>query len=358
MNKLFIEVNNLNVKATIYTQRNNSWELLLSEIYDRDHSKWSFELANDVREIDPLLMENYSMMMNMSSNFVKVIPIVIKSLTNNEEKIVQFIENKVLKGFTVKMEKVKREFKLQSFENGLVKGFARLEYISSEEKANIISSLMKAGFTRKHEQKSMIDAFESANEDKGLIINLHIDSQSSFITTYRDGKIIEMKKKGFAISQIYDTLQVKLGVNRKKAIHFFKNYGSIPPTNVRDNRIIHSTSNESGEFISYDKKELSAFITDKIDQFIKGIEKTILNSPDINIKVVYSGEITTLRGANDYISSSLGLTRSSSHESEIFGFSSVNNILTDGIIKQTKMNEKEIVQKNSMFSTLKTLFIR
>lgn len=357
MNKLFIEVNNQDVKATIYTQRENSWVLLASETFGKKRN-WATELAENVKLIDETLMYDYSLLMNFKSNIVNVQK--VNTYSETSEKAV--LENIMAKKLASKYENfdiIKNDVEVVSYENGKAKLLVKTEMVKKEIIVKTLSSLIQAGFARTKKFVSIIDTFENAVIEKGTAYNLHIDAQSSFVNKFEEGKLVKLSKREFGIDEIYKTLSKNMMVTKEKAISLFKHYGSIPPKMVKDNRVIHSHIDFDGNHISIDKREMSEMITEKIDKFIAGTEQEINQLEDINAKVIYSGDITILRGAEGYISSRLKFNISKTHESDIFGFDSVNHIIADGAIKSTKFEEvKTTKTKNTFLQGIKQLFVK
>lgn len=351
MKNLVIEVNNQNIKATIFTQANKTWELLYSQTYDFNDD-WAQRLEKEVRAIDTDLFHNYSLIFNNSKTKIGVQRAVETTFKLDGSDAVEKIQNKIrskAEGYVI----VKNEFEILEVKSGKATGLVKYEMVDEEIHNSIVSILMQRGFSRMYKSESLIDTFETAIDKEGNVINLHIDTHSSFVIKAKEGKVVGLVKKNFAISWIYKVLAEKLDITEEKAMNLFKNYGSIPPTNVVDNRLIHSNG-----VIEVDKMMLSKLITTMIDRYIKGIEKDIVVNENIDVKVLYSGEILNLRGAEKYITTSLGLTNSRAHESQIFGFDSLNNIVADGVIKMAKRQKEETEEKTRPIFAITQLFKR
>jgi hypothetical protein len=160
---------------------------------------------------------------------------------------------------------------------------------------------------------------------------------------FENGNLIKLERRLGGLNIAYDQIAAKIGETREKAIELFKNYGHIPPENVRDNKKIFTKVNyETGTRDIFTQVHLAQYITNFVDQIIGYAQHNIKDFLEKKPKLVVSGDIVLLNGILTYLEKKMALVNVETFETDMFGFHDPNYINIVGQIERIKeKNEKQ-----------------
>lgn len=187
---------------------------------------------------------------------------------------------------------------------------------------------------------SVLSAIENAIKDgsikHGATFNILLEEKFTQLTTVQDGKVISSIKWAFGLTNIYDYISEKMNIDKNSSKTLFSVFGSIPPEDVVDNKVIH-TRKHGKEVEIFTKKDLSKYITEKVNEIFADIKTPIDHiKKTTSIKIIFNGEIKSLTGFKKYAAKSFAEPNIARYNSRVIGLSEGTEFITIGILGEAK----------------------
>ncbi len=140
-------------------------------------------------------------------------------------------------------------------------------------------------------------------------------------------------------------------IKKQDAKTLFKSFGSIPPEDVVDDKVIHMRKNGK-ETEVFTKKDLSRNITEKVNELFANIKYHIDETKlgDKEVRIVFNGEIKTLMGFRKYASKSFDETNITKYKTDIIGLNPETEFITMGMLLENKTHIEEKRKKANAHS--------
>lgn len=189
--------------------------------------------------------------------------------------------------------------------------------------------------------------------DEGVTHSILLEEKFMQLTSIENGVLISSKKYNMGLSNIYQHVADQMGIEKHVAKKLFKSFGSIPPEDVVDDKVIHAVEN-GNELTVFTKKDLSSFITEKVNQIFSYVKDEVY-SEDMEGKtkrIIFNGEIKTLLGFKKYAANSFAEPNIKKYKSNTIGFDSETEFISMGMLigsekfaKQEKETKKEVLYR-------------
>lgn len=188
----------------------------------------------------------------------------------------------------------------------------------------------------------VITAISNSTKEKstknGTTVNVLLEEKFTQVTLMKDGNFVSSQKLNYGLTNIYDHIVEKMSITKNDAKVLFSAFGSIPPEDVVDNKIIH-TNSHGKELEIFTKKNLSEYITETVNNIFANIKTTIdkikLSGED-NVRIMFSGEITSLIGFKKYAAKGFNEKNISKFSSRIIGLKEETEFITVGILGEAR----------------------
>ncbi len=366
-NVLAIEIKDNKTIVTLAKVDNGDYSLILHKTYNSKAVKGNNydgeivdQLVQDLREIniindidETLLTINSSMASidTMRNNF---------NYANSNEAITNHIQATVEKQYPM-VEIVKISNLIDETQMTTKTVWTCIEANKIEFKNEVIRLFKQKGikFTK---IVSTIDAisnsikhYESATK---TTISILVEAKFIQLTWFKNGALTSAVKWKGGLDDIYNHIVNQMSVNKQMAKKLFQSFGSIPPEDVVDDKVIYSNRSEDGrEIIVYTKKDLSRMITEKVQDLFANVKDHIdkLKGED-EVKIVFNGEIKALTGFRKFASKSFNEPDIKKYKSTIIGLRPETEFITMGMLSEVKdiqgkkKKEHLYTQKNSLLS--------
>ncbi len=203
--------------------------------------------------------------------------------------------------------------------------------------------------------KSIQNATKTNEFDEGITFSILVEEKFTQLTTIENGSITSSKKWDNGLTNIYEYISESMRVNKAAAKKLFKSFGSIPPEDVVDDKIVHSR-NEGKELVVFTKKDLSKYITERVNELFANIKTEVDPFKSAkNIKIIFNGEIKSLVGFKKYASKSFAEPNIERFSTQIIGLNEETEFITTGILEQIKPM-KNFVKKQEMNTSRINIF--
>ncbi len=190
-------------------------------------------------------------------------------------------------------------------------------------------------------------------------ISILVEEKFIQLTWIKDNKITSAVKWSHGLTDIYEHISSTMGINKSDAKQLFKSFGSIPPEDVIDDKVIY-TQREGKELNVFTKKDLSRMITEKVQDLFGNVKYHIDELKHNGIKIVFNGEIKTLTGFKKFASKSFNEPDIKKYKSTIIGLNPETEFITMGMLLEVKTplqdNKKRkehlYIQRNSLLTRM------
>ncbi len=184
----------------------------------------------------------------------------------------------------------------------------------------------------------------------GITISILIEEKFTQLTWIDNGVITSSIKWATGLTDIYQHISNMMNIKKPAAKKLFKSFGSIPPEDVVDDKVIH-TRKEGKEMEVFTKKDLSRFITEKVNELFSNVKYHIekLKNDDNQIRIIFNGEIKTLMGFKKYASKSFNEPNIKKFKTNIIGLNPETEFITMGILLEVEDN-LETKKKDKLYS--------
>ncbi len=191
-------------------------------------------------------------------------------------------------------------------------------------------------------------------------ISILVEEKFIQLTWINNNKITSAVKWSHGLTDIYEHISSTMGINKSDAKQLFKSFGSIPPEDVVDDKVIY-TQREGKELNVFTKKDLSRMITEKVQDLFGNVKHHIDElKHNGRIKIVFNGEIKTLTGFKKFASKSFNEPDIKKYKSTIIGLNPETEFITMGMLLEVKtplQNNKKrkehlYIQKNNLLTRM------
>lgn len=360
-NRLVIEIKDNKTIVTFSKMRNSNYDLLFHKRYESRFditisSLYDFKIIDEI--INDLTKDNMIDIINEVFLTINTSRIVFESYTLKYNSTDDLQEKKV--DFRDKLENKYRDI--------LVKNL-----IFTSEKINKNSNTLNVVATAELVEKSYLNDIKAKFREKGLNItdiipitkiienstktqtinkgiafSILVEEKFTQLSIFENGKIISSIKLQFGLLNIYEHIAKMMDINIASAKKLFEKFGSIPPEDVVDDKIIHKREHGK-EFEIFTKKDLSRYITEKVNQLFSNV-KSKMSDFKINessVGIVFSGEIQLLTGFKKYAAKSFAEPNIKQFKTNLIGANLENEFIIMGLLKEdSQLNSSNFYQKS------------
>jgi len=299
-------------------------------------------MKQDVEKYSPItLISNISLMINTYGTLVKT-----------KEKMFDYNTSSSEVKSLIKSE-------LEAEKSGLA--LIGVTFNNIEKKATSLSK--KISFTYELIQKSFLNEVNSSFKVEGIkigkliashkaaraaikpytgsfnfIYNVSIEEKFTTVNIFKDGMFINSAKSPIGLDYIYENIKSKMPISKSEARKLFRNIGNIPPEAVKDNKVIFNKVHEDGTQTAYSKKDLSRYITESVNDIFEGIAANLIAYKDENPTLLFSGEISILKGFEEYAKIALAMTNVQIFKTTLVGINLDTNFSTIGALTKIQKN--------------------
>ncbi len=194
--------------------------------------------------------------------------------------------------------------------------------------------------------------------EDGITMSVLFEEKFTQLSMVENGKLTYSIKWEFGLSDIYDHISNMMQIDKNSAKKLFKSFGSIPPEDVVDDKVLHVIKNGK-ETEVFTKKDLSRYITEKVNVIFSEVKGKIdsVKSEDSNIRIVFNGEIKTLIGFKKYASKSFNEPNIKKYRTNIIGLNPETEFITMGMLLETKTNLEDQEQQIKEVHSTRPTFI-
>ena len=178
-----------------------------------------------------------------------------------------------------------------------------------------------------------------------ITLSILVEEKFTQLVIIDGGTVKYSVKWEMGLSKIYDHISSMMDIDKKSAKGLFKSFGSIPPEDVKDNKIIFK--NEKNDNQIFTKKDLSKFITEKVNELFSNVKSKIdpLKLNKKNIQIIFNGEIKSLIGFKKYATNSFAEPNIVEFNSDIIGLNEETEFITFGILREISSKNSKIKSK-------------
>ncbi len=168
-------------------------------------------------------------------------------------------------------------------------------------------------------------------------ISILVEEKFTQLTWIEDGIVTSSVKWEHGLTNIYQHIANMMKINKSEAKQLFASFGSIPPEDVVDDKVIH-TIKEGKEIEVFTKKDLSRLITEKVKEIFANVKYHIDNhkKKDEKVKIVFNGEIKKLMGFRKFASTSFNEPNIKKFKTNIIGLNPETEFITMGILLEVE----------------------
>lgn len=216
---------------------------------------------------------------------------------------------------------------------------ATVELVEKEYLEEVISQFKFRGI-KFDKVVPLIKAIENSTKtraiENGITFSIIVEEKFTQLVTLENGVVTSAKKYGTGLTNIYDHISNIMNLDKKAAKKLFKAFGSIPPEDVVDDKVIH-TIKHGKELEIFTKKDLSRYITEKVNELFANI-KTMVDpiKDETNIRIVFNGEIKSLTGFKKYAAKSFAEPNIRKFKTRIIGLNEETEFITIGTLTEAK----------------------
>lgn len=263
------------------------------------------------------------------------------------------------------------DMKASDNENSLTKKIINVivEMVPSDYVKEVRSQLNYKGF-KINKLVSVIGSIENSTKENsiknGVTFNILMEEKFTQLTILKDANLISSIKWDYGLTNIYDYISEKMKIDKNSSKTLFSSFGSIPPEEVVDNKVIHIRKHGKENEI-FTKKDLSRFITEQVNHIFADIKTHVdrIKEKIANVNIVFTGEITSLIGFKKYAAKSFAEPNITSFNSRIIGLKEETEFITVGILGENreyigktgkKPIEKLLTPKINVFKKLTRMY--
>lgn len=186
----------------------------------------------------------------------------------------------------------------------------------------------------------LITAIKNSSKIKGnehmTTFSILVEEKFTQLTRIENGIVTLSTKWNEGLTNIYEHIATSMDLSKSSAKTLFKSFGSIPPEEVVDEKVIHSKS-YGKELAVFTKKDLSQYITEKVNELFSNIKSKIDpvkgNKP---IRIIFNGEIKSLIGFKKYAAKSFAEPNIIEFTNKMIGLNEETEFITTGILFEKK----------------------
>ncbi len=178
---------------------------------------------------------------------------------------------------------------------------------------------------------------EIDNEIESSAISILVEEKFTQLTWIENGLITSSVKWKTGLTNIYEYISKVMRISKPEAKQLFASFGSIPPEDVVDDKVIH-TRKEGKEIEVFTKKDLSRLITEKVKELFSNVKYHIdaHKSKEDRVKIIFNGEIKKLMGFRKFASTSFNEPNIKKFKTNIIGLNPETEFITMGILLEVE----------------------
>lgn len=226
-----------------------------------------------------------------------------------------------------------------------------VEQVERDYLKKIISSFKSNGFkiTKIIPVIDIIkDSIIKNSIDNGITFSILVEEKFTQLTTFENGSITFSTKWDSGLDYIYQYISKTMSIDKNVSKKLFKFFGFIPPEDVVDEKIIH-TINHGKEMEIFTKKDLSKYITEKVNELFSNVKTEFSFIDKINKrKIIFSGEIKSLNGFKKYATKSFPEENIKEFSNGLIGLSEESEFITLGMLNIIKFEKIKNINKNKI----------
>ncbi|NQX83430.1 MAG: hypothetical protein HRS50_01790, partial [Mycoplasmataceae bacterium] len=194
--------------------------------------------------------------------------------------------------------------------------------------------------------RSILNSIKTKSIKNGFTFSILIEEKFTQLIIFKSDEIISSVKWSTGLTDIYDYISKRMNIDKSTARKLFKSFGSIPPEDVVDDKVIYSNKYEK-EIEIFTKKDLSRYITEKVNELFSNIKSHIDPLKKIsNIKIIFNGEIKSLIGFKKYAINSFAEPNIEKFQTKIIGLNEENEFITMGtLIESNNFSQKKDIEE-------------
>lgn len=367
-NVLAVEIKDNKTIVTLSKVQNGDYSLILHKLYKSrplaNHVNYDVDIIkqiiNDLREINILndIDEKY-LTINSRKVSVTTIDFEYKYNTNLEEKKNDFIKNLQKSNPSVIINHV-----IFSNEDNATLTKQNIKATIEAAPHDYINDIIKSFKVQGIEFTKIIPVLKSINNsvisesgDEDITISVLVEEKFTQLTLIEKGIITSSIKWKTGLTDIYQHISTVMNVTKRDAKKLFSSFGSIPPEDVVDDKVIHSRR-QGKEIEVFTKKDLSRFITEKVREIFANVKYHIeeLKTHDNQIRIVFNGEIKKLMGFKKFASASFNEPNIKKFKTNIIGLNPETEFITMGTLLEVKDSLEPINRKEHLYKPKISLF--
>lgn len=342
---LVVEIKDNRTIITLNNIVNGNDNLLLHKIYD------SKPLANNIN-YDFSIIDKIKNDIFKVTNFEEIDEIGL--LVNTKRVIVQTfdLEFKYNTSFKIEEKNLKTKFKekypqlrvldvnFTKVDNFLTKKDvkATVEFVDKDYIREIIDQFKLKGivFTK---IIPLLKAIKNSTKlqalKNGITFSVLVEEKFMQLTTMHNNTITSVTRWNTGLTDIYEHISNMMIINKSSSKKMFKSFGSIPPEDVVDDKVIH-TDKKNREVQVFTKKDLSRYITEKVNELFANIKSQVDLLKIDNTRIVFNGEIKSLTGFKKYAANAFDEPNIKNFKTDLIGLSNETEFITIGVMNEIK----------------------
>ncbi len=201
--------------------------------------------------------------------------------------------------------------------------------------------------------RAIQNSVKSEIEEKDSAISILVEEKFTQLTWIEKGVVSSAVKWDLGLTDIYQHISNLMNINKQEAKQLFASFGSIPPEDVVDDKVIHTRRNGK-ELEIFTKKDLSRFITEKVQELFANVKHHIdALKHEGRIKIIFNGEIKKLMGFKKFASISFNEPNIKKYHTNIIGLNPETEFITMGILEEVKKETNNKKRKKEYLYTPK-----
>jgi len=239
-------------------------------------------------------------------------------------KVIELVFSDTSIGFTKKKVNVTVEFIEENYLSEILKKF----------------KFADMGVTKLVPTIKVIESLSSLNAGKEeIVFSILVEEKFTQLATVENGAITFSTKWKTGLNNIYEYISSVMSIDKQTAKKLFKSFGSIPPEDVVDDKVVHSIQHGKGLEI-FTKKDVSKYITEMVNDIFSNVKTQVdLRKKDKKVKIIFNGEIKSLTGFKKYAKKSFAEKNIERFGTKIIGLNNETEFITTGILKNVEVNE-------------------
>lgn len=268
---------------------------------------------------------------------------------SNLNEVKEFYRNKLVKQYP-NLKITKLDIFAQEASLTKKKGTLIIEFIKEEYLKEIVDQFAAKDIKFK-KIVPLIETIKNATlletERNETALSIVVEEKFTQLLIVQSGKVSSSIKWDTGLTDIYSHISKNMNIEKQAAKKLFKAFGSIPPEDVIDDKVIHNRT-VGKETKYFTKKDLSTYITEKVNGLFSNIKAVIDPLKETRkIKLIFNGEIKALLGFKKYASEAFAEPNIKKYNKTLIGLNEETEFITMGLLetikKENNLYKKEIL---------------